>query len=123
MTARMRVLALMVVLLLGPLAGCASTPAPVEPLSGRLAGSVSEALDASVRLLLERGYVVRHADGDLGRVEAVLARWPGYRIRLQVEPAERGSRIEMTAFQGGHPLPPALLQPWLMTLRSRLGAG
>ncbi|MCW4152578.1 hypothetical protein OM427_23970 [Halomonas sp. 18H] len=113
------------VVLLALLSGCASSRAtsPAEPLAGRLTGSVSEVLNVSIQLLLEQGYVVRHADSDLGRVEAVLARWPGYALRLRVEPTERGSRIEMIARQQGRPLPPGLLEPWLMTLRSRLEAG
>lgn len=107
------------------LGGCASMapPAPAEPVTGTVPGSVAAVLDESMALLMERGYVVRHADGDLGRVEAVLGRWPGYRIRLEVAPAERGSRVEMTALRGGRPLPPRLLEPWMMTLRSRLGRG
>ncbi|MDR5859216.1 hypothetical protein FZZ93_03445 [Halomonas eurihalina] len=107
------------------LGGCASMapPAPAEPATGNVPGSVVEVLDESMALLMESGYVIRHADADLGRVEAILGRWPGYRVRLEVQPAERGSRVEMTALRGGYPLPPDLLEPWLMTLRSRLGSG
>ncbi|WP_069383119.1 hypothetical protein [Halomonas caseinilytica] len=104
------------------LTGCASMspPAPAEPVTGNVPGSVVDVLDEAMILLMERGYVVRHADADLGRVEAVLGRWPGYRLRLEASPAERGSRVEMTALRGGRPLPPWLLEPWLATLRTRL---
>ncbi|OBX34821.1 hypothetical protein A8U91_03881 [Halomonas elongata] len=113
---------IVLMLLLG---GCASMapPEPAEPATGNVPGAVAEVLDESMALLMERGYVIRHADADLGRIEAVLGRWPGYRIRLEVRSAERGSRVEMTAQRGGYPLPSDLLEPWLMTLRSRLGSG
>ena len=88
----------------------------------------ASALAASISMLMERGYVIRHADAELGRLEAVIARWPGYRVRLEIEAAggvsgEESvgrSRLAMTAWRGGRPLPPSLVEPLLTDLNARL---
>ncbi|WP_197038372.1 hypothetical protein [Billgrantia saliphila] len=115
----MRVLAL--ALLLTLLGGCAATPAAPEPRELSLAAPPRATLQETMAVLMEQGYVIRHADADLGRAEAALARWPGYRIRATVTPEGQGARISLTATRGGRPLPPHLLDPVLAELQRRLG--
>lgn len=109
-------------LLIMGLAGCASTaPAPVQPARADMPVAVDTALVESLAQLMQRGYVVRYADADLGRIEAVLGRWPGYRVAISVTPTAAGSRVEMTGYRAGQALPPQLFGPWLTALRRSLG--
>ncbi|MBW6393219.1 MAG: hypothetical protein LPK08_04830 [Halomonas sp.] len=108
-------------LLLVMLSGCAATMQPPEPRELSLAAAPEPTLQEIVGLLMEEGYVIRHADAGLGRVEAVLARWPGYRVRGEVTAEGQGSRASLTATRGGVPLPPHLLDPLLAELQRRLG--
>lgn len=102
------------------LTGCVAAPSPAVPATRTLEVAPSVVLEASMTLLMERGYVIRHADAELGRVEAEIARWPGYRVRLEIEAAGAESRLAMTAWRGGRPLPPRLVEPLLTELNSRL---
>lgn len=110
----------LVFLLVAWLAGCA-TPAPPEPREIQLAATPEATLREAMELLMERGYVIRHADGDLGRLEAVLGRMPGYGVSLRVAGQGDGSRVSFIATRGGRPLPPTVLDPLLTDLQSRLG--
>ncbi len=56
-------------------------------------------------MMIEQGYVVRHADMSLGRAEAVLARWPGYRLQLQVSESGGGTLVRVSALSGSQPIP------------------
>lgn len=103
------------------LSGCAITPPPPEPRELSLSAAPETTLQEAVGLLVEEGYVIRHADAELGRVEAVLARWPGYRVRAEVSAEGQGARASLTATRGGRPLPPHLLDPLLAELQRRLG--
>ncbi|TVP51523.1 MAG: hypothetical protein EA345_02380 [Halomonas sp.] len=105
---------------LAGLAGCAATP-PVEPRELVYSTSSEETFREAVELMIEQGYVVRHADIALGRAEASLARWPGYRLQLQVSEEGSGSRVRVSALRGSQPLPPYLLDPWLVALQRKLG--
>ncbi|MDZ7851915.1 MAG: hypothetical protein U5L98_04510 [Halomonas sp.] len=109
----------LIILLVAWLAGCA-TPAPPEPRELHLAATPETTLREAMGLLMERGYVIRHADGDLGRLEAVLGRMPGYGVSLRVAGQGSGSRVSFTATRGGRPLPPNVLDPLLTELQSRL---
>lgn len=110
-----------ILLLAAWLAGCAS-PAPVAPRDLRLAAAPETTLRAAIQLLMERGYVIRHADDDLGRLDAVLARMPGYGVSLRLSPGDAGgSRVEAIATRGDRALPPGLLDPLLSDLQARLG--
>ncbi|WP_136249027.1 hypothetical protein [Halomonas borealis] len=111
----------LVVLLLLWLSGCAVTPAPSVPATRTHEAGPASVLEASMALLMERGYVIRHADVALGRLEAVIARWPGYRVLLEVEAVEGESRLAMRAYRGSRPLPPRLVEPLLAELSERLG--
>ncbi|MDR5868322.1 hypothetical protein [Halomonas koreensis] len=104
------------------LAGCATAPPPAVPATRTLEAAPAAVLEEAMALLMARGYVIRHADVELGRLEAVIARWPGYRLRLRVAPAEAGSRLAITAHRGDRPLPPALAEPLIAALGRRLSA-
>ncbi|MGO2241300.1 MAG: hypothetical protein ACTH5D_06030 [Halomonas sp.] len=110
----------LLVSLLGGLAGCATT-APLETRELFYATAPEETFREAVELMVEQGYVVRHADISLGRAEASLARWPEYRLQLQVIEERSGSRVSVSALQGNQPLPPYVLDPWLVALQSKLG--
>jgi hypothetical protein len=106
--------------LLSGLVGCAATP-PLEPRELVYATSPEETFREAIDLMVEQGYVVRHADLALGRAEASLARWPEYRLQLQVIEEGSLSRVRVSALRGSQPLPPYLLDPWLVALQSKLG--
>jgi len=111
----------LIVLLLGLLAGCAVALQAPEPREMTLQAATDDTLREVVGLLQEEGYVIRHADAELGRVEAVMARWPGYRILAIAFADDYGTRLSLTATRGGSPLPPHLLDPLLAELQRRLG--
>lgn len=102
------------------LAGCAAQQ-PLEPRELRYAASTEQTFRQAVELMIAQGYVVRHADLTLGRAEATLARWPEYRLQLQVSEEGGGSRVRVSALRGNQPLPPYLLDPWLVELQNKLG--
>jgi hypothetical protein len=110
----------LVVGLLAGLTGCATTT-PLEPRELVYATPADETFREAVDLMVEQGYVVRHADITLGRAEASLARWPGYRLQLQVREEGSGSRVRVSALSGNQPLEPYLLDPWLVALQHKLG--
>lgn len=103
------------------LGGCASSPQVIDPRELSLATPPQQALRASAETLMSRGYVIRHADGDLGRLEALLARWPGYRVQVEVTAEGQGSRVSMVATRGGRVMPPWTLDPLLVDIQDRLG--
>lgn len=106
--------------LLGGLVGCA-TATPLEPRELFYPTPSDETFREAVDLMVEQGYVVRHADISLGRAEASLARWPEYRLQLQVSEEGAGSRVSVAALSGSQPLQPYLLDPWLVALQHKLG--
>src|SRR5690554_8002787 len=88
------------------LAGCATSPAREPPRELDFAYAPEATLRASAQVLMANGYVVRHADAELGRLEAVFFCWPGYRVRVEVSGEGERSRVSLTASRGGRPLPP-----------------
>lgn len=108
-------------LLLVLLGGCVTPPPAPEPRAFVLAVSRDDALAAGVELLATRGYVIRHADSELGRAEAVSATWPGYRLRLEVEESPHGALIAFSGQRGNQPLAPHSLDPLLVELQDALG--
>lgn len=108
------------VLMIIMLAGCASTQ-PLEPRELRYSASPEQTFREAIELMMEQGYVVRHADLALGRADATLARWPEYRLQLQVSEVPGGSRVSLSALRGNQPLPPYVLDPWLVELQHKLG--
>lgn len=111
---------ILLLLLAGWLGGCA-TPAPPQPRELPLAAPPRETLRETMHLLMERGYVIRHADAELGRLDAVLARMPGYAVSLRVTGQGDHSRVAFIATRGGRALPPTVLDPLLTDLQARLG--
>lgn len=111
---------MLVVSALMVLAGCA-TREPLESRELRYAAPAEQTFRHAVELMIAQGYVVRHADLALGRAEAALARWPEYRLRLQVSEEGGGSRVRVSALRGNQPLPPYVLDPWLVELQYTLG--
>ncbi|EPC02867.1 hypothetical protein L861_23945 [Litchfieldella anticariensis FP35 = DSM 16096] len=103
------------------LTACATTSAPVAPRSMIMAANPQEVLREGIAMLAERGYVIRHADTDLGRAEAVSATWPGYEILLQVESEGEDSWVSFSGRRGTQPLAPYSLDPLLVDLQARLG--
>ncbi|MCA1771095.1 MAG: hypothetical protein LC677_00075 [Halomonas sp.] len=116
----MRVIHWAAIGLLVMLNGCATTPSP-EPRELVYQAPAEDTFRAAVSLMIEQGYVVRHADVSLGRAEGVLARWPGYRLLLDVGEMGSESYVSVSAWRGSQPLPPDRLDPWLVALQSRLG--
>lgn len=107
-------------MVMATLTGCA-TSSPLETRELQYAAPAEQTFREAVELMVEQGYVVRHADLALGRAEAALARWPEYRLQLQVSEANSGSRVNVSALRGNQPLPPYLLDPWLVELQVKLG--
>jgi hypothetical protein len=110
---------MLLVLLL--MTGCAASPQAPEPRELAMTAPPEQTLREVVGLLMEEGYVIRRADAEQGRVEAVLARWPGYRVEVMVTPEGQGSRTSLTATRSGRPLPPHTLDPLLAELQRRVG--
>ncbi|MDN3521246.1 hypothetical protein [Halomonas ramblicola] len=102
------------------LAGCATPGAPVPPRELTFAVPPETALTTTAEVLMDSGYVLRHADADLGRLEAVLSRWPGYRVQAKVQAEGEGSRLALTATRGGRPLPPETLDRLSMDIQNRM---
>ncbi|WP_447555252.1 hypothetical protein [Vreelandella sp. EE22] len=102
------------------LAGCATTQ-PVQPRELRFNAAAERTFREAVDLMVAQGYVIRHADLALGRAEGTLARWPEYRLMLQVNPQNGASQVSVSALRGSTPLAPYLLDPWLVELQQRLG--
>lgn len=112
---------LLIIALLAVLGGCAAAPMAPEPRAFVLPVERQAALAAGIELLVERGYVIRHADAELGRVEAVSAAWPGYRLRLEVDESPHGALISFSGQRANQPLAPQSLDPLLVELQAALG--
>jgi hypothetical protein len=82
--------------------------------------SSERVLPEAAALFMEHGYVIRDSDSRAGKLEAVIARWPGYRVEVSSQPLTGGTRVSMSAWRGSQPLSAALLHPWLDRLAERL---
>lgn len=103
------------------LTGCAASPVSEPPRELDFAHAPQATLRAAAQVLMANGYVVRHADAELGRLEAVFARWPGYRVLVEVSGDEALSRVSLVASRGGRPLPPQALDRLLIEMQEQLG--
>ncbi|HET8791139.1 MAG TPA: hypothetical protein VFM75_08000 [Modicisalibacter sp.] len=94
------------------LAGCVTSPPPLPERAIIVASPVDEALETGIEVLVERGFVIRLADAELGRVDAVRAARPGYVVRLEASAAkqagtESGTRLALSGRRGG-----SYIEPW-----------
>ncbi len=111
------------------LTGCVASPSGPEPRELALAVDADRALRAGLAVLVEQGYLIRHGDATLRRLEAERGDWPGYRLRLTVVEAEteagigagEASRVSLLGWRGGRPLAPYALDPLLVAIQAELG--
>ncbi|WP_162619588.1 hypothetical protein [Salinicola peritrichatus] len=113
------------------LAGCAVTPQD-QPRSIAVQADADETLKATLAMLAERSFVIRHADGDLGQIDAVLASRSGYEIHAEVTSGgerppglalQNGSTyLTLSGRRGGHPLGAESLDPLFIDVQTRLGS-
>ncbi|WP_242458019.1 hypothetical protein [Halomonas sp. YLGW01] len=105
------------------LAGCAAHPGGPEPRVLVVAAAPERVMAEGLQVLIGRGFVIRHADLDLGRLEAVLATWPGYRLRLEALAVGDGTtRLSLSGYRDHRPLVPESLYALLVELQARLPA-
>ncbi|WP_162617993.1 hypothetical protein [Salinicola halophilus] len=119
-------LALLAALWLG---GCAVAPAP-EPRSISLNADPDATLRATLAMFAERGFVIRHADGDLRQVDAVLASRSGYQIHAEVTTGDTpppglalrqgDTYLSLSGRQGGQPLDAVALDPLFIDVQNRM---
>jgi hypothetical protein len=112
------------------LTACAVTP-QAQPRSIAVQASADETLKATLAMLAERGFVIRHGDGDLGQIDAVLASRSGYEMHAQVTSGgERppglvlqngNTYLTLSGRRGGHPLEAVELDPLFIDVQNRLG--
>lgn len=112
------------------LTACAVSPQP-QPRSIAVQATTEETLKATLAMLAERGFVIRHGDGDLGQIDAVLASRSGYEIHAQV--TSGGERppglvmqsgdtyLTLSGRRGGQPLDALALDPLFIDVQNRLG--
>lgn len=112
------------------LSGCAVSQ-PAQPRSIAVQASADETLKATLSMLAERGFVIRHGDGDLGQIDAVLASRSGYEVHAQITTGgERPAGLVMqngdtyltlSGRRGGQPLDALSLDPLFIDVQNRLG--
>ncbi|WP_157958337.1 hypothetical protein [Salinicola lusitanus] len=112
------------------LTACAVSPQP-QPRSIAVQATADETLKATLAMLAERGFVIRHGDGDLGQLDAVLASRSGYEIHAQI--TSGGERppglvmqngdtyLTLSGRRGGQPLDALALDPLFIDVQNRLG--
>ena len=105
------------------LAGCATTSQPLPERAMVVAGPVDEVLETGIEVLIERGFVIRLADAELGRVDAVRAARPGYLVRLEVsdeKAAGSGTRLALSGRRGGRSIDPVRFDTLLAEIAARI---
>lgn len=104
------------------LAGCVTSPPPSAPVrSMPTTASADVAIRETLALLMEQGYVITSADGNLRRIDASLARWPIYRVEVRVSESATGADIALQGFRGGQRLSADVVEPLFIELQHRLG--
>ncbi|SHF38111.1 hypothetical protein SAMN02745148_02495 [Modicisalibacter ilicicola DSM 19980] len=109
-----------VMLLMVWLAGCASTPAAPPERQVEVDAGSEHVLRTGLDVLVERGFVIRFADAQLGRIDAVFASRPGYEVRLATSAIPAGTRLALSGRQGGQAIEPYRFDPLLVEITSRL---
>ncbi|OLO05154.1 hypothetical protein [Salinicola socius] len=112
------------------LSACAVSP-QAQPRSISVQATAQETLKATLSMLAERGFVIRHGDGNLGQIDAVLASRSGYEVHAQVTSGgERPAGLVMqngdtyltlSGRRGGQPLEAVELDPLFIDVQNRLG--
>ena len=113
-------LAVVILLMQVILAGCVSTPVVRQPREIQVGSAPREVLAVSLDVLVERGFVILLADPELGRVDAVLAARPGYKLRVETSIAEDGTRLALSGRRGRHNIEPHRFDTLLVEITSRL---
>ncbi|MBN8412000.1 hypothetical protein [Halomonas litopenaei] len=110
------------ILVLLLLSGCAGPSVTTEaPRQMQVAVSAEQTLNEALALLMEQGYVITQADGALGRIDASLARPPGYRLEVRVEDVgDTQASVSLQGFRGGRTLPADVVEPLFVQLQGRL---
>ncbi|GHC15348.1 hypothetical protein [Aidingimonas halophila] len=108
-------------LLMLAVTGCTTTPLPEQPRAQVMAVDAGAALQEAALMFADKGYVVRYADADLGRIDAERIGRPAYRVRLEV--VEQGDRVlvSFSGRRGSQPIDPVSFDPLLAELQARLG--
>ena len=109
-----------VVMLMVLLAGCATTSARLPERQITVEASGEQVLQAGLEVLVERGFVIRFADAELGRIDASFAARPGYEVRLSTDSISTGTRLALSGRQGGQAIEPYRFDPLLVEITSRL---
>ena len=111
---------LLMTLLTVLLTACASTPSTLSERQIELQASSQRVLSTGLEVLVERGFVIRFADAELGRIDAVYASRPGYEVRLSTSTIPTGTRLALSGRQGGQAIEPYRFDPLLVEITSRL---
>lgn len=112
---------IVVVLLLQlALASCVTTPTERQTREIEVDNLPSEVLATSLEVLIERGFVIRLADPDLGRVDVVMAARPGYELRVEANAVGNGTRLALSGRQGRRNIEPYRFDILLIEITSRL---
>ncbi|WP_048306435.1 hypothetical protein [Halomonas sp. PR-M31] len=109
-------LALMTVLL----TGCASGQRTLPERQIALEATSEQVLNAGLDALVERGFVIRFANTELGRINAVFAARPGYEVRLTTSTIPAGTRLTLSGHQGGRAIDPQRFDSLLVEITSRI---
>ncbi|WP_251977620.1 hypothetical protein [Salinicola avicenniae] len=121
----------LLVLTMALFAGCAVVPED-QPRSISLTSAPDATLRATLAMLAERGFVIRHADSDLAQIDAVQASRSGYEIHAEVSSGDTvppglvlrngDTYLTLSGRRGGQPLGAVELDPLFIDVQQRLGA-
>lgn len=112
-----------VLLLMALLTGCVSSPTPLPERQFDVAAPRTSVLSAGLEVLVERGFVIQLADAGLGRIDAVRASRPGYRVRLGAEETEAGTRLTLSGSLGRQAIAAQRFDRLLAEIAERLEVG
>lgn len=102
------------------LAGCATTSAPPPERQIEVSAASDRALAVGLDVLVERGFVIRLADTDLGRINAVRASRPGYEVQYETRKTASGTQIVFSGRHGASPIEPYRFDVLLAEIAARL---
>ena len=117
----MRCLSMLILLL--ALTACAAAPTSLPERQIRVDATRTRALDAGLDALVERGFVIRLADVELGRIDAVRAARPGYEVHYEVRETASGTWIALSGRHGASAIEPYRFDPLLAEIAAHLEEG